>query len=721
MERRKFLQIATGGAAAAVGGVVAVWPQAAAGPKLVRKVSTFCELCFWKCGVVATVEDGVVTKLDGHPSHPLSMGRLCPRGNGGTGLLYDPDRLKKPLIRTGKRGGEQFKEASWDEALGYIARKMERIKSEHGPEAMALFTHGHGGSFFGNMLKAYGSPNIAAPSYAQCRGPREVGFQLTFGSGIGSPENTDIANTRFLVLIGSHLGENMHNTQVQEFAECIRRGAKICVVDPRYSVAASKANWYLPIKPGTDIALLMSWVNVLLEEGLYNKEYVDRYGTGLAELRAATKENTPEWAAAITEIPAETIRTVVREMAAAKPAVLVHPGRHVTWYGDDAQRSRAIAILNGLLGSWGSKGGFYLPGGVDIPKYAVPPLPKPARAALDGAGTRYPLADETLASGLCDATLSGSPYPVKGWIVYGTNLVQSLPNPKHTLEAIDRLDLLVVVDVLPAEIAGYADVVLPEATYLERYDDLYAGTFRTPFVALRQPVVKPMYDSRPGWWIARELGLRLGLQQYYPWRDIEQYLDGRLTKMGSSLGQMQKAGVVVYPPEDGTLPADHKFDTPSGKVEFYSKTLAEMGVDAVPKHYAKPEAPEGHLRLLFGRSPLHTFGRTTNNRVMGYVVRENEVWVNNKTAAELGLKQNERVRLVNQDGVKSNAVRARVTNRIRPDCVYMVHGFGHTASKLRHTAGRGASDSELVTRVSVDPLMGGTGMFNNFVRLERGA
>lgn len=719
MKRRTFLQITAGGAAAAAATSLAMRSPASTSPLEIRKVPTFCELCFWKCGVIATVQDGVVTKLDGHPAHPLALGRLCPRGNGGTGLLYDPDRLKKPLIRTGARGQERFREASWDEALDTIAAKMLEIKAKHGPEALALFTHGHGGSFFGQLMKAFGSPNIAAPSYAQCRGPREVGFQLTFGTGIGSPENTDIANTRFLVLIGSHLGENMHNTQVQEFAEAIRRGARIAVVDPRYSVAASKANWYLPIKPGTDIALLMAWAHVLVQEGIYNRAFIEKYATGFDDFRSAIQDMTPEWAEKITEIPADLIRTVAREMAAAQPAVIVHPGRHVTWYGDDAQRSRAIAILNALLGSWGAKGGFFLPSGVDVPPYPAPPLPKPHREAIDGAGNRYPLADETLASGLCDATLAGAPYRARGWLVYGTNLLQSLPQPQKTLEAIHALDLLVVIDVLPVEIAGYADVVLPECTYLERYDDLYSGAYRTPFVALRQPVVPPMFESRPGWWIAKGLARRLGLEAYFPWKNIEEYLDRRLRGLNLNLADMKKRGVAVYPAEETALPPDHKFDTPSGKIELYSKMLADMGVDPVPKYYPKPEPPGGYFRLLFGRSPLHTFGRTTNNRVLGSVVRENEVWIHNRAAAELGVRHNERIRLVNQDGVKSAPVRARVTNRIRPDCVYMVHGFGHTAPKLRFTAGRGASTTGLVTRVSIDPLMGGTGMFNNFVRIEK--
>lgn len=722
MERRRFLQIAGGSAAGALS--LSGWllqSDAPEAPAVSRRVAGFCELCFWKCGIHATVENGRVVKVEGHPEHPLSRGRLCPRGNAGTGALYDPDRLKRPLIRVGGRGSERFREASWEEALSLIAARMQGIKARYGPEAMALFTHGHGGSFFSHLLKAYGSPNVAAPSYAQCRGPREVGFQLTFGTGIGSPENTDIANSRFLVLIGSHLGENMHNTQVQEFAEALRKGARLAVVDPRFSTAAGKADWYLPIKPGTDIALLMAWANVLITEELYDKAYVEKYGEGFEPFRQAIAADTPEWAADITEIPAGTIRAVAREMARQKPNVLIHPGRHVTWYGDDTQRSRAIAILNGLLGSWGRPGGFYFPSGATVPKYPVPEYPKPARGTADGSGSRYPLADETLASGLCDATITGAPYRAKGWIVYGTNLLQSLPDPRRTLKAIQQLELLVVVDVLPVEIAGYADVVLPEATYLERYDDLYAGTFREPFVALRQPAVAPLYDSKPGWWIARELGHKLGLAAYFPWNNIEEYLDRRLKGMNSSLAEMKKKGVITYAAQDLYLGPDHKFDTPSGKVEFYSALLAQAGFDPVPRYRPQAEGPPGYKRLIFGRSPLHTFGRTTNNRVLASVVRENEAWISTSAAAELGIRNGERIRLVNQEGIRSNAVRAKVTKRIRPDCVYLVHGFGHKAPKMRAAHGRGASDSDLVSSFAVDPIMGGTGMFVNFVKVEKEA
>jgi len=303
---------------------------------------------------------------------------------------------------------------------------------------------------------------------------------------VSTPERTDIANAECLVLIGSHLGENMHNTQVQEFAQAIEKGASIIVVDPRFSVAASKAQHYLPIKPGTDIALLLAWMNVLVTEELYDKEYVDAYGFGFDAFAADIAPYTPEWAYPKTSLNPALIRETAREMARHKPASLVHPGRHVTWYGDDAQRSRAIALLNALLGSWGRKGGFYYPSGMDVPGYPYPDYPVPSRPKADNPDHKYPFADGTLSNGIRDATISGKPYPIKGWMVYATNLIEALPNQEETIRAIQELDLMVVVDVIPSEIAGWADVVLPEAVYLERYDDLHVSWFRQPFVGLRQ-------------------------------------------------------------------------------------------------------------------------------------------------------------------------------------------------------------------------------------------
>ena len=225
--RRDFIKIST---LSAVGLAVSAKylhsaiPSFSSGQKInasginLERTPTYCEVCFWKCaGWVHKNEDGSIKKVVGNDDDTNCNGRFCPRGTGGIGMYYDEDRLKTPLIRVvGADGKQTYKEVSWDEAFDFIADRMQKIKVEHGPECTALFTHGSGGHYWGTLLKAFGSTNIAAPSYAQCRGPREVAFIATFGEGLDSPESTDIRDTRCLVLIGSHIGENMHNGQVQD-------------------------------------------------------------------------------------------------------------------------------------------------------------------------------------------------------------------------------------------------------------------------------------------------------------------------------------------------------------------------------------------------------------------------------------------------------------------------------------------------------------------------
>ena len=219
VSRRRFLGgVAVTGAraaAAATAHAKPARPPGRHGGERVEKVATICEMCFWRCGVLADVsQDGRVLRLEGNPDHPLTQGRLCARGNAGTELLYDPDRLKYPLLRTGKRGEGKFKRMSWDEALDFLADKLKTIREQHGPEAVAFFPHGIGARFFATLMRAYGTPNSAEPSFAQCRGPREVGYSLTFGRALGSPEPVDLEEAKLVVLIGSHLGENVFTSQI---------------------------------------------------------------------------------------------------------------------------------------------------------------------------------------------------------------------------------------------------------------------------------------------------------------------------------------------------------------------------------------------------------------------------------------------------------------------------------------------------------------------------
>ena len=728
--RREFIKISSAGLGGlALSNPVLNWLKGetmvpGALPGTYKRIPTYCEVCFWKCAGWAHLnEKGDIWKLTGNHDDPHCNGRLCPRGTGGVGMYYDEDRLKTPLIRTVVNGKQVYREATWDEAFDYIAGKMKSIAEEHGPECIALFSHGSGGKHFGRMLKAFGSPNITAPSYAQCRGPREVAFFATYGEGIGSPERVDIRDTDCLVLIGSHLGENMHNGQVQEMSDAIDKGATIITVDPRFSTAASKSKHWLPIKPATDMALLLSWIHIIINEEWYDKKYVEKYTFGFDELKEHVKDFTPEWAYGITTIKPDVIRKTAKEMANASPKVIIHPGRHVTWYGDDTQRLRAVGILNALLGSWGRRGGFYNPEKRNVGKLKLPKYPKPSKTWRDAFPGQYKLANLALASGICDATIPTAERDCsfKGWIVNGTNLISTLPKPANTFKAIQSLDLMVVIDTMPMEITGYADVVLPECTYLERYDNIRVSPHREPTIALRAPAAAPKYNSKPAWWMAKELADRLGLKDYFPFDTEEEELDWQLKQIGSSLEEMKKIGVKKFNREfDDLYPMEHlddyEFNTNTGKIELYSTAMEDEGYEPLPVYTPHEEPPEGYYRLIYGRAPMHTFSRTANNPNLTDLMDENSVWINPKVAKEWDLTNGQEIWLENQDGVVASfPIKVRVTERIRWDSVYMVHGFGHTDKRMKRAYGKGASDSELITQTKVDPVMGGTGMRINFV------
>jgi thiosulfate reductase/polysulfide reductase chain A len=387
-----------------------------------------------------------------------------------------------------------------------------------------------------------------------------------------------------------------------------------------------------------------------------------------------------------------------------------------------------VALLNALMGNWGRKGGFYMPSYIGLEDYpGVPKYPKSARGKADNPASegrkRWPFADQTVTTGLRDATLTGTPYPIKAWIIDATNLLQAIPGRARTLQAIDALDFLLVIDTVPSEIAGYADVVLPEAVYLERYDTLNDDCLRMPFLALRQPVVQPPDQQKPGWWIGKELGRRLGVEAYFPWKDIEDCLRVRVTRGGFDWNELKNKGILLGPKQPIYLDdgAEVTYDTPSGKVEFWSQQLADKGFDPVPKYTPPEPAPAGSYRLITGRAPMHTFSRTVGNPRLAQLMPENRVWVNTREAKKLGIQNGQRVVLRNQDGVVSDPVVVQATERIRPECVYLVHGFGSQSKAWKDAYRKGASTARLATRVKVDPLMGGTSIHTNFVTFDKAA
>ena len=728
VSRRGFLKATVAGAAAGsvvlphgaahafgVGGTYeALTPE--------REVPSFCELCFWNCGLTARVRGNRVLALRGNPDHPNSRGKLCGRGQAGAAFLTDGDRLKYPQIRTGARGAGRFRRAGWKEAYRVIAEGAARIKARYGAQALALFYHGCGGPFMRSLLVAYGSPNFAGPSYAQCKAARNVGYALTFGEKLPSPEPLDFESTRCMVLFGSHLGENAHNSQVQEFVRARARGASLVVLDPRFSTAAGKADAWLPLKPGSDLAVILAWLHLLVAEEAYDKAFVADRCLGFDELKAHVATTTPAWAAQQAGVEESAIRRAYDLIKAARPAVVVHPGRHVSWYGDaDTQRARGQAILTALLGAWWTPGGLYRPEAPSVPEFPGPDWPELPKD-VDKAAGRFPFAQEVTTNGIRAATLTGKPYPIKGWFVHGTNLLQSMPNREETVAAISALDLLVVCDVQPTEITRYADVLLPEDLYLERYDDIQLVSGKRPFVSLRQPVVASPHDTRPAWRIAKELAVEMGVGDYFAFATMEEYLETRLAAAGLSLSELKAKGV-LFPPRKTKLyleaGEEFHFHTPSGKVELFSKQLADKGFDPLPVFRPQPAPPSGSYRLLYGRSPLHTFGRTQNNPILFDLDPTNALWIHPRSAARLGLRDGDPVLVRNGHGDVTGPLPAKVTERMPEDAVYMVHGFGHRAPGLTRTNGRGGDDTAVIRNYVLDGMSGATGMRTEFVTVQR--
>ncbi len=319
--------------------------------------------------------------------------------------------------------------------------------------------------------------------------------------------------------------------------------------------------------------------------------------------------------------------------------------------------------------------------------------------------------------------ITGQPYPIKGLIAYGTSLFHTLPNVPRTKEALKALDFVLAVDVLPQDHIAWADVVFPEATYLERYDELLNIGHKTPYIGLREPAIQPLYDTKPGWWMARELGIRLGLESYFQWKDAEEYLNTRLSSIGMNLDKLRaQQGIITQPGKPYITDfkeSEQPFPTASGKVELFAESLAKDKYKGLPEYEPVADAPAGFFRLLYGRSPVHTFARTQNTPALNELMAENEVWVNEEVAAQQGWKQGDQVWLVNQDGAKSGPIKVKATQRIRKDSVYMVHGFGHDAPGMTRAHKRGASDAALQTKYALDPISGGAGLRVNFVKLVK--
>ena len=677
-------------------------------------VPSMCEMCVWRCGLIAKVVDGRVVKLDGNPEHPHSRGNLCPRGQSGLMNTYDPDRVLTPLVRVGKRGEGLFRQASWEEALDIVASNMLSIKEKDGAEAMVFSsTHNLSQVQFENLLYAFGSPNYGTQR-SLCFNAMITAFSLTYG--IEEPSRK-YDNVEYILMVGRNMMEAISTSETGELAHAIDRGAKLVYLDPRYTKTASKATEWIPIRPGTDSAFLLAMIQVITKNELADCEFVRKYVIGCEDLPRVMSKYTPEWAEKITGVPAATIERVAREYAAAKHNALAHPGWRTSNFINSFQTERAIATLNAMSGNVLRPGGCLsaevAAEGAGLGAPPQPPYPRVSALRLDGTPWKYPLVPLKLGvfQELRDAIITGEPYQAHGWFISRQNPILSLPDRAKTIEAFGKMDFIATVDIIMNDTAWFSDVVLPEASYLERYDPLLPVGDKA---FLRQPVVEPQGEAKSALWIYKQLGERLGIGDYFQYEDEEDYIRQQLKPLGVSLEEVKKKGYAEMPEEESD--GEITFNTPSGKIEVYCETLKNAGFSPWPTWEEPPVPGADEFYLLTGKVAQHTQFGTQNNQLLHKYSDEPRLWMNAKTASQLGLGTDDWVEVTSEVGQVH--IKLLATEAIRPDCVYMTPGYGHLSKGVKTAYGIGASDSALHVTYT-DPISGGQALSQTFVTVKK--
>ena len=675
---------------------------------MAKEIYSICFMCTVRCPIRVLVENDDVKWIEGNPHVPGIEGALCAKGSAGLALLHDHERPQHPLIREGARGAGQWRRASWDEALDYVAGQLKEILKRHGGQSVVFMERTNLNTHISKtFMKALGSPNHCTHD-ALCKGSVNTAFRSLTGY-TDAQVGVDYANTKYIVLYGRNLFESLEIKAINNLLSAMEKGAKLTYIDPRVSITATKADRYWMIRPGTDLALNYALIHTILSERLYDAVYVRRWVKGLKELQAFVEPYTPEWAAQETGIPAGDIVTLAREAAAAKPAVIFHYGYRGAHHPNELHFRRSLVILNALMGSIEARGGLFFKKGPkaagrgDIRKYVEQEFPKIKAPRFDGSGLdKFPIADASHGNPqmLAHAILHEDPYPIKALIVNRFEPLQSIPDAAATRQALDRLDLIVALDINYSEIAWYADVILPESIYLERADSLQAIAGLKPQLFRRQQAVSPRYDTRPAWLILKQLAERLGLGKYFPYETIEDIWNFQLQDLGVKIEDFDARGFVAL--SDKALLWDRekelKFKTPSGKIELVSSLMESAGFPSFAPYTPVARNSNGTFRLLVGRTAAHTHCSTQNNLYLSELVPENLLWINAGAAARLGIKDGQYVEVVSPR--TTVRIKAKVTEMIHPEAVFMLHGFGKTVPAQTRCYQKGASDALLQENVS---------------------
>jgi len=684
-------------------------------------------MCTVRCPIQVEVVDGKVEYIQGNPKAPGIMGSLCPRGAAGTALTYDEERPQYPMIRTGDRGEGKWKQVSWDEALDYVADKLKAIQAEYGKDSV-LFSDRGGPfrDFYRAFLRGIGTANYNNHDSACARNVQNSALSV-FGFG-RKGVSYDFKNAKHVVTQQRNIFEAVNVAEVNNLLTGMENGCKLSVIDIRASVTATKADNFFLIRPGTDYGFNLAVINVIINEKLYDKEFVTNWVEDFDALKDFIQQYTPEWAEDETGASADSIRDLARQLGEAAPSVIWHPGWMTARYSDSFDMSRTIYIINALLGAIGAKGGLPFmnkPGDVDAKglNSFMNLYPKPEGKRADGVGwmdgRKHFDAGPGLVNLAYESIVKGEPYPVKAYIVQRHDPLMSFPDTADVKAMWDNVDLLVSATFSWSDTAWYSDVVLPISPYLERDEIIMTKNGPKPGFLMRKRAMEPIYDTKAIWEIYAGLAKRFGLDEL-DFDTIEDIWKFQLEGTGVSIDDFAETGMVSLASDPLYKSVkEGSFKTPSGKVQVIDAKLEDDGQPSL-KPYVSPERPPSDkFRITFGRCALHTQGHTVNNSLLFERMPENTLWINTQRAEAIGISNDEYVNVTN--GGYSAKIRTFVTDFIHPEAVFMVHGFGHTLPCESRAKGKGAADNELMPKgiKKYDKSGGAISMQEHFVSVTK--
>ena len=689
-------------------------PRAAGAPGEDVVTSTCAHNCGGRCVVNAHVKDGAIVRISTDPRKwtpempPLTA---CVRGFGAAERVNHPDRLRYPMRRVGPRGSGAFERVSWDKALDEIAAQMLRIRDRYGPAAILDCSRSgstaviHNRAVIQRFLHLFGG---CTELWSNLSNEAEIfALRHTYGPAadckFAGREPTDYVNSRLMILWGWSPADGTFGTNNPQYLHWAHeRGVRIVSVDPRATRTSVKlADEHVPIRPGTDAAMLIAMTQVIVGEGLHDQAFLDRLVLGFDEAHLPPGAppgssyrsyllglsdgvvKTPEWAEPLTGVPAATIRRLAREFGTLKPAALqtgYAPGR--TGYGEQFHRAAyALCAITGNVGIPGGNSG--CSGGArnhGIKRLGAPPNPANSRVA-----------STLLADVLARGRAGGYPADIKMvYSAYG-DLANQCPNVNKITAGLEDLEFMVAHDHFLTPTARYADIVLPATTFWERSDMHTPWSGAGHYAIYMQQAIEPMYESRNDVDICADLAKRLGLEGYKRLPDVEWLREVCAGTDIADFDAFREQGLArLAPPEDAVAfarevrdPARHPFSTPSGKIEIYSTSIAANpdphGLGRIPPipTWIPPHAddPSHPLELISPKSRARTHSTHDNQEILARADKQ-DVWIHPNDAAARGIVDGQAVRVFNRRG--ATLLPARVTDRIARGVVSIKEGAWFT-------------------------------------------